>query len=141
MVALSFERRCVMSDRVAREIWLEASAPEVWEAVIDGSWLADEVALELTPGGDAWFRCGDEVRRGWVEEACAPDANRPDGRLAFWWALDDEPASRVELKIQARGTDTRLYIVETRPLDRLDLVGVPLPGVGGASYGPALVAA
>ena len=55
--------------------------------------------------------------------------------------MDDEPASRVELRIDAQGDSTRLRVVETRPLDVLDLVGVPLPGAGGATYGPALVAA
>jgi hypothetical protein len=35
---------------------------------------------------------------------------------------------------------TVLRIVETRPLAVLDLVGVPLPGHGGTTYGPALVA-
>ena len=63
-------------------------------------------------------------------------------RLTFWWAVDDEPASRVELRIDERDTGTRLRIVETRPLEVLDLVGVPLPRAGGgAGYGPALVAA
>lgn len=39
---------------------------------------------------------------------------------------------------------TRLRVVETRPLEVLDLVGIPVRsagGAGGASYGPALVAA
>lgn len=130
-----------MSDRVAREIWLEAPAAEVWEAVIEGSWLADEVVLELTPGGDAWFRCGDEVRRGWVEEASAPGADRTDGRLAFWWALDDEPASRVELTLAQRDGHTRVRVVEARPLDVLELVALPLSGdLHGRTYGPALSA-
>jgi hypothetical protein len=42
------------------------------------------------------------------------------------------------------GDATRLRVVETRPLDMLDLVGTPLPGLGGLggrTYGPALVAA
>jgi uncharacterized protein YndB with AHSA1/START domain len=124
-----------MIDRIERELWLEATPEAVWDAVTRDGWLADRVRLDLRPGGDAEFESDGRVRTGWVEDVAAPE------RLSFWWALDDEPASRVELKIQARGTDTRLYIVETRPLDRLDLVGVPLPGVGGASYGPALVAA
>jgi hypothetical protein len=34
-----------------------------------------------------------------------------------------------------------LHIIESRPMDVLDLVGIPLPGHGGATYGPALVAA
>jgi hypothetical protein len=64
------------------------------------------------------------------------------GRLAFWWAPDGEPASRVELQLTPiDGEATRLRVVETRPLEILDLVGVPLPGQGGSTYGPALVAA
>jgi uncharacterized protein YndB with AHSA1/START domain len=124
-----------MSDRIERELWLPATPEAVWEAVIADGWLADRVRLDLNPGGDAEFESGGEIRTGWVEDVAAPE------RLSFWWALDDEPASRVELKLRPQGDGTRLHIVETRPLDRLDLVGVPLPGVGGASFGPALVAA
>ena len=36
-------------------------------------WLADEVEIDLRPGGDARFRTGDERRTGWVEEV----ARRP----------------------------------------------------------------
>jgi hypothetical protein len=36
---------------------------------------------------------------------------------------------------------TLLRVVESRPLDVLDLSGTPLPGHGGRTFGPALVAA
>ena len=36
---------------------------------------------------------------------------------------------------------TLLRVVESLPLDVLDLVGTPLPGHGGVTYGPALIAA
>jgi uncharacterized protein YndB with AHSA1/START domain len=124
-----------MSERIERELWLPAPPEAVWEAVISDGWLADRVSLDLRPGGDALFESADRVRTGWVEDVSAP------ARLTFWWSCDDEPASRVELRIEARGESTRLRIVETRPLEMLDLVGVPLPGAGGATFGPALVAA
>ena len=124
-----------MSDRIERELWLPATPQEVWDAVTSDGWLGDRVSLELRPGGEAEFESDGEVRTGWIEDAVMPE------RLSFWWAVDDEPASRVELRIQERDAGTRLRIVETRPLDVLDLVGVPLPGAGGASFGPALVAA
>jgi Activator of Hsp90 ATPase homolog 1-like protein len=139
-----------MTDRVERELELPASPDEVWQAVTDPAWLAlwlaDEVTLELTPGGEARFRIGDQVRTGWVEGISPPDpaANEGPGTgwLAFWWADDKEPASRVELSLIPVERDrTLLRIVETRPLEILDLVGIPLPGLGGATYGPALVAA
>jgi uncharacterized protein YndB with AHSA1/START domain len=124
-----------MIDRVERELDLDASAAEVWKAITADGWLADEVRLELQPGGDAEFRLGDSVKRGWVEEALAP------ARLTFWWADGDEPASRVELILEPTAEQgTRLRIVETRPLELLELIGVPLSRIGGASFGPALVA-
>jgi uncharacterized protein YndB with AHSA1/START domain len=124
-----------MSDRIERELSLAAGPEEVWDAVTADGWLADEVELELAPGGDARFWSGDSVKTGWVEEARAPE------RLAFWWAADGEPATRVELTIEADSERTRLRVVETRPLDVLDLVGTPLPAAGGRSFGPALIAA
>jgi uncharacterized protein YndB with AHSA1/START domain len=132
----SFEHQeASMSDRIERDVWLPATPEAVWEAVTGDGWLADRVDLDLNPGGDAEFESDGLLRTGWIEDVSAPE------RLSFWWAVDDEPASRVELKLQPQGDGTRLRIVETRPLDRLDLVGVPLPGAGGVSFGPALVAA
>ena len=124
-----------MTDRIERELWLPARPDAVWDAVTSDGWLADRVRIDLRPGGDAEFDSGDRIRNGWVEDVAAPE------RLTFWWAVDDEPASRVELRLEAREDSTRLRVVETRPLELLDLVGVPLAGAGGATYGPALVAA
>jgi uncharacterized protein YndB with AHSA1/START domain len=124
-----------MNDRIERELWLPVPREEVWEAITGDGWLADRVLLELRPGGDAEFESDGRVRTGWVEDVCAPE------RLSFWWAPDDEPASRVELLIEEHGDATRLRVVETRPLEVLDLVGLPLPGAAGSTFGPALVAA
>jgi uncharacterized protein YndB with AHSA1/START domain len=124
-----------MSERIERELWLPASPEAVWEAVTSDGWLAERVSLDLRPGGAAEFETGDRVRSGWVEDVSAPS------RLSFWWSDDDEPASRVEIRIDAGEDSTRLRIVESRPLEVLDLIGVPLPGAGGATFGPALVAA
>ena len=135
-----------MTDIIEREIELPATVQTVWQAVTDpdclSEWLADEVSLDLRPGGEARFISGKEVRTGWVEEISPPDDEGPGtGRLAFWWSVDDEPASRVCFSVTSRDDGaTVLRIVETRPLAVLDLVGVPLPGHGGTTYGPALVA-
>jgi uncharacterized protein YndB with AHSA1/START domain len=128
-----------MSDRIARELSLQASPQEVWDAITGDGWLADEVDLVLEPGGDARFSTDGSLKTGWVEHAAAPV------RLAFWWAADGEPATRVELTLDPvadeQGEGTRLRVVETRPLDALDLIGIPLQGIGGRTFGPALVAA
>ena len=126
-----------MPDRIERELLLPATPEEIWDAVTSPGWLADEVSFDLRPGGDASFRSGSAVKEGWVEEALEP------ARLAFWWASAGEPATRVELTLSPAHGATRLRVVETRPLDLLDLVGTPLPGNGvrSSSFGPALVAA
>jgi uncharacterized protein YndB with AHSA1/START domain len=125
-----------MAECVERELALEAEPEAVWEAVTGDGWLAEEVRLELRPGGEASFRSGESARRGWVEEALAPS------RLVFWWGEADQPASRVELTLERRGeAGTYLRVVESRPLEVLDVVGIPLSGRDGSTFGPALVAA
>ncbi len=139
-----------MADRIERVIVLPSSPDRVWREITDADalagWFAEEVQLDLVAGGEARFRDGDTVREGWVEEVSPPDADAAPGsvagRLAFWWSEDDGPATRVELTLTRLADElTRLRVVETRPLELLDLVGIPLRGAGGRTYGPALVAA
>jgi uncharacterized protein YndB with AHSA1/START domain len=119
-----------MTDQIERELLLPASPEQLWEVVTGPGFLADEVDFELEPGGDALF----DDRTGWVEEAVEPE------RLVFWWSTDDEPASRVELTLEPESDGyTRLRVVEARPLEVLDVTGIPLPG-GGAPRGPAMLA-
>jgi len=90
-------------------------------------------ALAIAPGSGRWG--GPTTRSLSNRDVSAP------ARLAFRWATPDDPATRVEITLEPAGdTVTRLRVAETRPLDMLDLVGTPLPGVGGRSFGPALVA-
>lgn len=124
-----------MIEQIERDLVIDAHPEDVWTSIIAEGWLADEVQLDLRPGGEAHFRSGSAIRTGWVEEALPPC------RLAFWWAVDGEPASRVQLTLEQTLDGTHLRVVESRPLDVLDLVGVPLSQLGGESYGPALVAA
>ncbi len=136
-----------MTDRIERICELDAAPAAVWRALTDPEWLcdwlADEAELELVPGGEARFVVEGRERAGWVEEVIPPADGRA-GRLSFWWQQEDEPASRVTFEVAATQDGTRLRIDETRPLEVLDLVGIPLRsagGAGGTSFGPALVAA
>jgi uncharacterized protein YndB with AHSA1/START domain len=128
------------TERVARDLLIPASPEEVWEVITEDGWLAEHVELELEPGGEARFTDPDQVRTGWVEEARPPDTDG-HARLVFWWGPEGEPATRVELMLEPEVTrGTRLRVAETRPLEQLDLVGLPLPGQRGASHGPAMLA-
>lgn len=131
-----------MVDRIERELHLPAPPEEVWELIIAPGWLADEVGMDLVPGGSAVFRSNGSVKDGWVEEVVAPGPPGSDARLAFWWHAGDEVATRVELTLERDGDGgTRLRVTEERPLELLDLVGIPLPGSSGTTHGPALLAA
>jgi uncharacterized protein YndB with AHSA1/START domain len=124
-----------MAEKIEREVVIGAPVDEVWRAVTGDGWLAEEVQLDLRPGGDAWFRSGDESKAGWIEDVLAPE------RLVFWWGTDDGPATRVELTLSGDDERTVLRVVETRPLELLDLVGIPVRHPGGRTFGPELVAA
>jgi uncharacterized protein YndB with AHSA1/START domain len=127
-------------ERIDRDLLIPASPDEVWDAITEDGWLAEKVELALEPGGEARFTDPDRIRRGWVEEAVLPGAER-GGRLVFWWGPEGEPATRVELTLEPAGrTRTHLRVTETRPLEMLDLVGLPLPGQSGATRGPAMLA-
>jgi uncharacterized protein YndB with AHSA1/START domain len=129
-----------MVDRIERELVLPALPEEVWETVTGPGWLADDVELDLVVGGEARFSSEHETRTGWIEEVAPPGDAERAGRLVFWWSRDGEPASRVELWLEPEGdSDTRLRVFEERPLEVLDLVGIPLPGTGESSHGPALL--
>lgn len=136
-----------MAELVRREVTLEVDVEKAWQAIVDADrlsqWLADEVELEPWPGGEARFATAGRERSGWVEQATPPQRSTRahPGRLVFWWSEDGEPATRVELEVAAVPEGARVRVTETRPLDVLDLVGTPLPGTGGPTYGPALVAA
>jgi uncharacterized protein YndB with AHSA1/START domain len=127
---------------VERELAIPAPVAEVWEAVTGDGWLANEVELELTAGGDAKFTNPDHTRDGWVEEASPPGAFDEGARLVFWWENSNQAASRVELILEpVEEGVTRLRVCETRPLEVLDVRGFPLPGSGSRSHGPSLLAA
>lgn len=129
-----------MVDRIERELVLPAAPAEVWEVVTGSGWLADEVELDLTPGGEARFVTGEAARTGWIEEAEAPDGHEGAGRLVFWWSTGEAPASRVEVSLGPEGADsTRVHVLEERPLEVLDLIGIRLPGRSEPSPGPLLL--
>jgi hypothetical protein len=129
-----------VTERIDRDLLLPASPHEVWDVITSDGWLAEHVELVLVPGGEARFTDRDSMRTGWVEEA-SPPVGEGGGALVFWWGPDGEPATRVELTLEPEGEHgTRLRVIETRPLEMLHLVGLPLPGQRGTSHGPAMLA-
>jgi uncharacterized protein YndB with AHSA1/START domain len=111
------------TDHAASEILVPAPAEETWEALTDperlGEWLGDDAELELEPGGELEIQVGDERRTGFFEEI------DPERLLVFWWRRgEDDDASRVEIELEPEPEGTRVRVVESRPLEVLDLPGI-----------------
>lgn len=95
---------------IRKEIVLPADRDDVWDALTDAErledWFANEVELELRPGGEASFRWSNgEERHATVTEV------DPERRLAFDW--DDE--GTVEFTLDDDVNGTRLVVVESSP--------------------------
>jgi uncharacterized protein YndB with AHSA1/START domain len=96
---------------IRREIVLPNPREEVWEALTEPGrledWFANDVDLDLRPGGGASFRWSNgEERSATVTEV------EPGRRLAFEWE-DDE--GEVEFTLDDDADGTRLTVVETAP--------------------------
>ena len=96
---------------IRREIVLPAPREDVWEALTDPErledWFANDVDLDLRPGGGANFRWSNgEERRATVTEV------DPERRLSFEWE-DDE--GEVELTLDDDVDGTRLTVIESSP--------------------------
>ena len=95
------------------ETVVPASPEETWEALTDpgqvGEWLGEDFSVDLQPGGD--LEIGE--RSGFVEEVVESE------RLVFWWSVEGEESSRVEIDLQPAVGGTRVRVVETRPLTAL----------------------
>src|SRR3954449_13020898 len=96
---------------VERDTLVEASPEEVWEALTDEDrleeWLAPDVELDPTEGGEIAVRDGDDERAGTVETV------EENERFAFTWPRPGEDESFVEFTIEALPGGSRVTGVET----------------------------
>src|SRR5881275_1709617 len=96
---------------IRKEIVLPATRDDVWDALTDAErledWFANDVELDLRPGGGASFRWSNgEERHATVTEV------EPERRLAFDWedegtvestldVVESSPAWTTALELQA----------------------------------------
>jgi uncharacterized protein YndB with AHSA1/START domain len=99
-----------MSMTIERDVELDASPDDVWDTVCrPETWLADEGAVDIRPGGRGVLTDDGVVRRVVVETV---DEGH---RLVYrWWRDDERDASRVEITVLPGRGPTRLVVRETR---------------------------
>jgi uncharacterized protein YndB with AHSA1/START domain len=95
---------------IRREIVFPVSREELWEALTEPErledWFANEVEVDLRPGGAASFRWSNgEERHATVTTVTLEE------RLAFAW----EDEGEVEFTLADDVDGTRLTVVETAP--------------------------
>jgi uncharacterized protein YndB with AHSA1/START domain len=101
---------------VRREVMFASPLEEVWQALTRperlSEWFANEVELDLRPGGSGTFRWDDgSVRHAVVEEV------EDERRFAFRWSDEEGGESRVDLELQDAPDGTRLTVTETAITD------------------------
>ena len=99
---------------VEREVVVTAVRDEVWTALTDpgrlAEWFANEVELDLRPGGEGVFRWADgEVRRARVERV---EAGR---ELVFRWYDDEaeDAVTTVAFTLEDDAEGTRVTVRES----------------------------
>jgi uncharacterized protein YndB with AHSA1/START domain len=107
----------LMDEFVERGLDMDVAMDELWRMISEGeelaTWLADEVDIEIAPGGRGRIVDDDVTYDVEVEEVTIGE------RVVWWWTPIDPPddagASRVELTISPTPDGGRLTIVESRP--------------------------
>jgi uncharacterized protein YndB with AHSA1/START domain len=93
---------------VRREVDIEASPEEVWEALV------------TEEGRERWL---DEPQRDvHIEIVESPH------RLVGWWGGEDEPTTRVEFLVVASPSGTRVVVTESEPAFPLTALSMSLRG-------------
>ena len=100
--------------QIQREVFVAAPRDEVWSALTDpvrlGEWFANEVELELRPGGEGVFRWSDgESRRAVVERL-------DEGReLVFQWYDEEahDAVTTVAFALEDDAEGTRVTVRES----------------------------
>lgn len=98
-----------MAERTAISERAEPEGPEVARREIEIEATPEEVfeALVTEEGRERWL--GEPERDVHIEVVQAPS------RLVWWWAGEDEPATRVEFEIAAVPAGTRVVVTEREP--------------------------
>ena len=95
---------------IRKQIVLPAGRDEVWAALTDPrqleEWFANDVELDLRPGGEARFSGGNGESRTAIVSVVVPEE-----RLAFEWV----GVGVVEFTLVDDVDGTRLTVVETSP--------------------------
>jgi uncharacterized protein YndB with AHSA1/START domain len=98
---------------VTRELVVPAELDDVWDALTSPErleeWFANDVELDVTPGGDGVFRWeSGEVKRALVETV---DEGR--GLSMRWWDEETGETTTVAIAVEEVDAGTRVVVTET----------------------------
>lgn len=111
------------ADRVEREVLIEAPIEVVWRVITEPGhikrWFADEVEIELRPGGPGQLTFIEKASTKPTAVRLQVEAVEPPRRFAYRWVLPagEEPRAGnsmlVEFTLAEEGESTRLQVVES----------------------------
>jgi uncharacterized protein YndB with AHSA1/START domain len=96
-----------MSEEVIQEVDINADVTDVWNEIVEGVWLGEDVDMPLVEGGEGHV-VEDGSRRLLIVEEVVEGR-----RLVFRWATFEDDPSRVAIDVMPVGDITRVVVVET----------------------------
>jgi uncharacterized protein YndB with AHSA1/START domain len=96
-----------MNEEVIQEVEIDADVSDVWNEIVEGEWLGEDVDMPLVEGGEGHVVEDGSRRLLIVEEVIE------GRRLVFRWATFEDDPSRVAIDVVPVGDFTRVVVVET----------------------------
>jgi uncharacterized protein YndB with AHSA1/START domain len=96
-----------MNEEVIQEVEIDADVTDVWNEIVEGEWLGEDVDMPLVKGGEGHV-VEDGSRRFLVVEEVIEGR-----RLVFRWSTFEDDPSRVAIDVVPVGDITRVVVVET----------------------------
>jgi uncharacterized protein YndB with AHSA1/START domain len=96
-----------MSEEVIQEVDINADVTDVWNEIVEGVWLGEDVDMPLVEGGEGHV-VEDGSRRLLIVEEVVEGR-----RIVFRWATFEDDPSRVAIDVMPVGDITRVVVVET----------------------------
>jgi uncharacterized protein YndB with AHSA1/START domain len=96
-----------MSEEVIQEVDINADVTDVWNEIVEGVWLGEDVDMPLVEGGEGHV-VEDGSRRLLIVEEVVEGR-----RIVFRWATFEDDPSRIAIDVMPVGDITRVVVVET----------------------------
>jgi uncharacterized protein YndB with AHSA1/START domain len=117
-VGYPFDNYVVVNDNSNQLVVKEAVMEEIVEFPTESRDVRREVEIDASPEEVYEALVTEEGRDRWLDEPereIHVESAEPPNRLVWWWATEEQPATRVAFQIVALPRGTRVVVTESAP--------------------------